>query len=150
MSRDLPAPDTSVLSSRFSAVANDGSDPRAAVTPAKPGAARTTRATGTPRAARLTSSTGQTSATSRSSSTSKTPHTRVTPLEGDTPEPAAQVRSEDESVPMVRRTYYYPQEVADELAEAVDGIHFDSRGKTPKHAALAQIIRAGLEHTRSQ
>jgi DNA-binding ferritin-like protein len=46
---------------------------------------------------------------------------------------------------MVRRTYYYPRDVADQLAEAVDRLHYDSRGRITKHEALAAIIAAGLE-----
>lgn len=45
---------------------------------------------------------------------------------------------------MVRRTYYYGREAADALAAAVDRIHYDSRGRIPKHAALDAIITAGV------
>jgi len=46
---------------------------------------------------------------------------------------------------MVRRTYYYSERVADALAAAVDRIHYDSRGRIPKHAALDALISAGVE-----
>lgn len=46
---------------------------------------------------------------------------------------------------MVRRTYYYSRDAADALAEVVDRIHYDSRGRIPKHAVLAAIIRAGVD-----
>lgn len=46
---------------------------------------------------------------------------------------------------MVRRTYYYSEPVADALAAAVDRIHYDSRGRVPKHQALDAIISAGVE-----
>jgi hypothetical protein len=47
---------------------------------------------------------------------------------------------------MVRKTYYLPQTAADALAAAVDRIHYDSRGRIPKHLAMAAIIAAGIGH----
>jgi hypothetical protein len=69
------------------------------------------------------------------------PHTRRTP---HTPPaaPAGPSRAEPEG--MVRRTYYYGRETADALAAAVDRIHYDSRGRIPKHVALNEIIAAGV------
>jgi archaeosine-15-forming tRNA-guanine transglycosylase len=46
---------------------------------------------------------------------------------------------------MVRRTYYYSQEVADALATAVARIHHNSHGRITKHQALDAIITAGVE-----
>jgi hypothetical protein len=68
-----------------------------------------------------------------------TAHTRRTPPAA---EPAAERRGEPDG--MVRRTYYYSERVADALGEAVDRIHYDSRGRIPKHVALDAIIEAGV------
>lgn len=46
---------------------------------------------------------------------------------------------------MVRRTYYYSEQVADALAEAVARIHHGSNGRIPKAAALDAIIAAGVD-----
>jgi hypothetical protein len=45
---------------------------------------------------------------------------------------------------MTRRTYYLPTDVADALAEVVDRIHHESRGRIPKHEVLAAVLTAGL------
>lgn len=45
---------------------------------------------------------------------------------------------------MTRKTYYLPESAADALADAVDRIHYDSRGKVSKHQALAEIIAVGV------
>lgn len=46
---------------------------------------------------------------------------------------------------MARRTYYYSEQVADQLAEAVSRIHHGSHGRITKAAALDAIIAAGLD-----
>jgi hypothetical protein len=46
---------------------------------------------------------------------------------------------------MVRRTYYYSEQVADALAAAVARIHHGSHGRISKAAALDAIITAGLD-----
>jgi hypothetical protein len=46
--------------------------------------------------------------------------------------------------PATRRSWYLPGDVADELAAAVDELHYSMR--VPKHAALAAIVRVGMAH----
>jgi hypothetical protein len=46
---------------------------------------------------------------------------------------------------MVRRTYYYSEQVADALADAVARIHHGSNGRISKATALDAIITAGLD-----
>jgi hypothetical protein len=45
---------------------------------------------------------------------------------------------------MVKRSYYLPAALADELTAFVNDLHFDAR--RPKHEALEAILRAGMEH----
>jgi hypothetical protein len=59
------------------------------------------------------------------------------------PQPAAGRRT-NETPGMTRRTYYYAEDVAEALAEVVDRIYYDSRGRIQKHEVLSEIIRAGL------
>lgn len=98
--KDLPAPDTDVLSRRFSLGA--APEPQPLVPPQPPS----------------------------STEPKSTPQ-----------------RERGEPAGMVRRTYYYAQDAADALAEAVDRIHYDSRGRIPKHLVLAEIVRAGVAQT---
>ena len=47
---------------------------------------------------------------------------------------------------MTRRTYFFSQRVADELAAAVARLHHGSLGRMSKGDALDAIITAGLAH----
>ena len=64
------------------------------------------------------------------------------------PEPSPRRRSTKpgQDSDLVRRTYYYSRDVADALAETVNRIHHQSRGRVPKHRILDAIITAGLAH----
>jgi len=46
--------------------------------------------------------------------------------------------------PATRRSWYVSAAAADELAGAVDDLHYELRA--PKHVVLAAIIRTGLAH----
>lgn len=46
---------------------------------------------------------------------------------------------------MTRRTYYFSEQVAEDLAAAVARLHHGSQGRITKHAALDAIIAAGVE-----
>lgn len=46
---------------------------------------------------------------------------------------------------MDRRSWYMPRETADALAAAVEDLHYATR--QPKHAILAALVAAALEHT---
>jgi hypothetical protein len=73
-----------------------------------------------------------------------TPHMAHTPRT-DVPSRISPAERRGEPDGMVRRTYYYSERVADALAAAVDRIHYDSRGRIPKHVALDALISAGVE-----
>ncbi|MCH8614445.1 hypothetical protein [Arsenicicoccus dermatophilus] len=45
---------------------------------------------------------------------------------------------------MVRRSWYLPAGAADELAAAVDELHWQTR--RPKHEVLVAVLHAGLAH----
>lgn len=45
---------------------------------------------------------------------------------------------------MDRRSWYLPKHAADELARAVEELHYDTR--QPKHAVLAELVAAALLH----
>lgn len=45
---------------------------------------------------------------------------------------------------MDRRSWYMPKDVADQLAAAVDDLHFATR--QPKHVVLAAIVAAAVDH----
>lgn len=46
----------------------------------------------------------------------------------------------------VRRSYYLPTAAAEAFNEAIDQLHYDSRGAVSKAEAAASILRAGLNH----
>jgi len=46
----------------------------------------------------------------------------------------------------VRRSYYLPTAAAAAFNEAIDQLHYDSRGAVSKADAAASILRAGLNH----
>lgn len=75
--------------------------------------------------------------------TPPTPHTSHTPTPSAITQTAATGRR-TEPARMVRKTYYLSETAADALADAVDRIHYDSRGRVSKHQALAEIIAAGV------
>lgn len=45
---------------------------------------------------------------------------------------------------MDRRSWYMPRSVADDLASAVEDLHFDTR--KPKHEVLRALVEVALEH----
>jgi hypothetical protein len=45
---------------------------------------------------------------------------------------------------MDRRSWYMPKQVADDLAGAVETLHYDTR--QPKHAVLAELVAVALLH----
>ncbi len=47
---------------------------------------------------------------------------------------------------MVTRSWYLPAEVADQLQAAADDLYYELRGRAPKHAVLAALLRAGIDH----
>jgi hypothetical protein len=48
------------------------------------------------------------------------------------------------TVPMVRRSWYLPADVADRLAVVVDDIHHSTR--RPKHEVLAAALGVAVDH----
>jgi hypothetical protein len=46
----------------------------------------------------------------------------------------------------VRRSYYLPTAAAEAFNEAIDQLHYDSRGAISKADAAAGILRAGIAH----
>ncbi|MFN2494565.1 MAG: hypothetical protein ABR608_01455 [Pseudonocardiaceae bacterium] len=47
---------------------------------------------------------------------------------------------------MVTRSWYLTAEVADQLQAVADDLYYELRGRAPKHAVLAALLRAGIDH----
>ncbi|GAA2533507.1 hypothetical protein [Pilimelia columellifera] len=75
-----------------------------------------------------------------------TAHTSHTPAPLAEKTPTEPERRKGEPDGMTRRTYYYDQETADALAEAVNAIHHRTHGRVAKHRVIEAVIRAGLAH----
>ena len=56
-----------------------------------------------------------------------------------TPAPAPRAK-------MVTRSWYLTAEVADQLQAAADDLYHELRCRSPKHAVLAALLRAGIDH----
>ncbi|MPZ66651.1 MAG: hypothetical protein GEU83_14445 [Pseudonocardiaceae bacterium] len=68
-------------------------------------------------------------------------YTDTTPAPTTEQPPAAPVRPA-----MVTRSWYLPAEVAEALQHAADDLYHELRGRAPKHAVLAALLRAGIDH----
>lgn len=73
--------------------------------------------------------------------TGKPKPTRATRKPADTPPPADTPAGK---VDMIKRSYYLPTALADDLEILVDDLHFGTR--RPKWEALELVLRAGMEH----